>query len=1002
MSRYVDDHCALGAFEPEEALLLAHDGSECTLLEILGVSSIASTAEATAAFVDHVGGELGQPMQRPGHTVSISYEVSANTEMEVDRLHAAMRAAARQKSLDVDALLEESRRLTLAGATYVKVLVACWTEPAAAHKGEVKKARRKAQAQRAAMPPAAFAQDPFLRLEPLDATHAAFVARVLDALRTARVQARVLEPKGRARHDLREIRRALLFHETPDDWAPCAYGERTYPGAKETVDADASEFFAPRLNTQMMKARVSTDRSMRSMPVGGRSYALAMVDLFPREVYPFRDLVDAVRGGAEGGMPFRVCFHLEGGTYNPGLRQVLMGFASLVSPASKNAFRASQSIVALTKRDTKDIFLRTRVTACTWREPHEPEEVLERRRAYLIRAMTTWGGASISDTPFNPIAALYETVPGMTVGGRVAKGTFVPIGDTARMFPFHFSAPVFERGTSLFLTLDGQIAPHEAFSDKQNYWLTLCYATPGSGKSVLMNRLNVEFCAYYPGRRLPFLMVIDLGVSSSGFIELIKAGLPAEQRHLARYTRLVNDREHAVNPYDLGLGRRYPLDREREFVTRWMMELVGGEGMTDRTREELRQLVARLVKRLYQSKSDLEVSNAAANAWEPGIDTRVDEACARHGIALNSGKTRWLTIVDELSRRRDFVTAMRAQRHASPRLNDCSRVLAEKSLKDDFDAALIQYVRNAINDAIEKYPMFANPTKLDLGETRIVAIDLNDVAVRGGRREAKRNNALMFMIARNVFIQKIAGHEEEIPAMEFPSQHQEMYRDYWRDRYQNIQEAVKRLCMDEYHVTGGDENISEMVLADAREGRKWGLEIILLSQLLEDFRLLRSMASTVMILNAESKELRAEARKVFEFNDAVEGALKEHVHGPRPGKGANVLVRYKLNEDERWIVLRNVIGPTMLWALNTKRQDRLLRDELYRRMSVSEALRLLAARYETGTASDHWNKLLTAADEDTSIAKLLADEVISEYMRGKNHSKIHDWTTDRMPFPVMT
>ncbi len=1002
MSRYVDDHCALAAFEPDEAVLLAHDGSECTLLEVQGVGNIASTADATAAFVDHVGGELGQPMQRPGHTVSISYEVSANTEMEVDRLHAAMRAAARQKSLDVDALLEESRRLTSAGATYVKVLVAIWTEPAAVHKGEVKKARRKAQAQRAAMPPAAFAQDPFLRLEPLDGTHTAFVARVLDALRTARVQVRVLEPKGRARHDLREIRRALLFHETPDDWAPCAHGERTYPGAKETVNTDASEFFAPRLNTQMMKARVSTDKSMRAMPVGGRSYALAMVDMFPREVHPFRDLVDAVRGGAEGGMPFRICFHLEGGAYNPGLRQILMGFASLTSPASKNAFRAAKSIIALTKRDTRDIFLRTRVTACTWREPHEPEEVLERRRAYLIRSMTTWGGAGISDTPFNPIAALYETVPGLTVGGRVAKGTFVPIGDTARMFPFHFSAPVFERGTSLFLTLDGQIAPHEAFSDKQNYWLTLCYATPGSGKSVLMNRLNVEFCAYYPGRRLPFLLVIDLGVSSSGFIELIKAGLPAEQRHLARYTRLVNDREHAVNPYDLGLGRRYPLDREREFVLRWMMEAVGGEGLDSQTRDALRQLVARLAKRLYQSKSDLEVSNAAANAWEPGIDTRVDEACARHGIALTSGKTRWFTVVDELARRHDFVTAMRAQRHASPRLNDCSRVLAEKSLKDDFDAALIQYVRNAINDAIEKYPMFANPTRLDLGETRIAAVDLNDVAIAGEGKDAKRNNALMFMIARNIFLQKIAGHEEEIPAMEFPHQHREMYRDYWRDRYQDIQEAVKRLCMDEYHVTGGDENISGMVLADARVGRKWGLEIILLSQLLDDFRALRSMASTVMILNAESKELRAKAREVFEFNDAVEGALKEHVHGPRPGKGANVLVRYKLNEDERWIILRNVIGPTMLWALNTKRQDRLLRDELYRRMSVSEALRLLAVRYETGTASDHWNKLLTAADEDTSIAKLLADEVISEYIRGNNRNKTRDFATDRIPFPIST
>ena len=985
MSRYVDDHCALAAFEPGEPVLLAHDGSECTLLEVFGTGTVATTADATGAFVEFIAAELGQPMQQPGHTVSISAEFSSNMEAEVIRRHNAMRAAARQKSLDVDALIDESYSLTLAGASYIKVLVAIWTEPSAVNEKEIKKARKAAQAQRKEMPKAMLAQDPFLRLEPLDNTHMAFVMRVLDALRNAHVQARILKPKGRARHDLREIRRALLFHETPDDWAPRAYGERTYPGVKERVDEDASEFFAPRLNTQMMKARVSTDKSMRSMLVGGRSYALAMIDLFPREVYPFRDLVEAIRGGAEQAMPFRICFHLQGGSYNPGLRHVIMGFAGLVSPASKNAFKASQSIIELTKRDTGDIFVKTRVTACTWREPHEAEETLERRRAYLVRAMTSWGGASISDTPHTPIAALYETVPGLTVGGRIAKGTFVPLGDTARMLPFHFSAPVFERGTTLFLTMDGQIAPHEAFSSLQNYWLTICWATPGSGKSVLMNRLNVEFCAYYPGRRLPFLMVIDLGVSSSGFIELIKAGLPADQQHLARYTRLVNDARHAINQFDLGLGRRYPLDREREYVGRWLLELVGGEDLPNR--EELRQLVDRLVKRLYQSKSDLEVSNSSANAWEPGIDARVDDACARHRILLHSGRTRWFTIADEMAKRGDIVAAMRAQRHASPQLSDCSRVLAEKSVTDDFDKGLIRYVNNAVNAAIEKYPMFSNPTRLDLGETRIAAIDLNDVAIAGETKEAKRNNALMFMTARNVFIQKIAGHEEEIPAMEFPPQHREMYQAYWRSRYEDMQEAVKRLCMDEYHTTGGDENIAGMVLSDARIGRKWGLEIILCSQFLRDFKALKSIASTVMILNAENKEQRDEARSVFEFNDAVDHALKRHVHGPRPGKGSNILVRYKLNEDERWIVLRNVIGPTMLWALTTKREDRLLRGELYRRMAVSEALRLLAARYETGTASDHWNKLLTAADDDTSTAKLLADEVISEYVRGSNRSK---------------
>ncbi len=50
-------------------------------------------------------------------------------------------------------------------------------------------------------------------------------------------------------------------------------------------------------------------------------------------------------------------------------------------------------------------------------------------------------------------------------------------------------------------------------------------------------------------------------------------------------------------------------------------------------------------------------------------------------------------------------------------------------------------------------------------------------------------------------------------------------------------------------------------MSDAREGRKWGLELILVSQLLGDFAKLADMASTVLVLNADSNEIREKARE---------------------------------------------------------------------------------------------------------------------------------------------
>ena len=239
----------------------------------------------------------------------------------------------------------------------------------------------------------------------------------------------------------------------------------------------------------------------------------------------------------------------------------------------------------------------------------------------------------------------------------------------------------------------------------------------------------------------------------------------------------------------------------------------------------------------------------------------------------------------------------------------------------------------------------------------------------------------MFLISRHIYLSKISGFAEEIPKMDLPSDEalRAEYVRYWEARYHEIAETPKRLCMDEYHLTGGVETIAKQVKSDAREGRKWGLELILVSQLLADFDTLADMASTVMVLNADSNEIREEARRVFGFDLAVKSALERQVHGPQGRRGANL--RFKLREEERWIVLNNSLGPRMLWALTTKAEDRLVRDELYRRMAVNDALRILATRFPDGTAIEAWGRVAALArfGEDR-IAKTIVDQVLGEIM----------------------
>jgi intracellular multiplication protein IcmB len=589
----------------------------------------------------------------------------------------------------------------------------------------------------------------------------------------------------------------------------------------------------------------------------------------------------------------------------------------------------------------------------------------------------TWGEAVVADAAHDPLRGLCETIAGMTLQARVPPGSLAPLGDVAAMLPFHRPAEIFRQGQTMLTTPEGKPMPYEALSAEQLFWLTLFYATPGSGKSMLMNRLNVEFVAFSPGALLPFLGIIDVGVSSSGGIVLIRNALPAERAHEAYYIRPQNDREHAVNLLDLGLGRRTPLDRERTFIENFLTTLLKVD------HPEFALLVPRLIARVFQLKSDLEFSSSPA-VYQPNVDPEIDRLVGRHGIGVTE-RTRWWRLVDAFAERGLFVAAERAQRYAMPLLEDLARVLGEPMMAQDFTPDLVRLVQRALESAIEKYPMFARPTRLDLGPARVVSIDLQDVAVRHKSPEAERNNALMFMMARQVFLSKISGHADEIAKMDLPTDEgiRSAYVRYWEVRYHEIAETPKRLCMDEYHLTGGVESIAKQVKSDAREGRKWGLELILVSQLLADFDVLADMASTVLVLNADSNEVREEARRVFGFDETVKTALERHVHGPQGRRGANFLARFKLRDEERWIVLNNSLGPRMLWALTTKAEDRQVRDELYRRLTVNEALRILAAWFPDGTAIDLWNRVAGRARQgDDRIAKTIVDQVLGELVGG--------------------
>lgn len=978
--RTVDTFCDIGAVEEGEPLFISHSLDMGTLIEVQGIRTIVSDDDYLENMESRFASALTQILKRPGHSLSISYESSLNFDETLHKYVVEQRENALQKGLDIGAIIEDNAAVIARRARFEKVLIGVWTRRAAGVDEEVSRDMREADAKWRALPPARRAQNPFGKINALEGPHHAFVSRVLEALASARIQARVLQPGAKGeRYDLVEVRRALLYHETPRDWTPVGPGLRKYPGAKTAYDDDVSEFFSPTVAEQLLTETAVSSDNFRTLEMGGRRYAIAVTRLFPRSMTKFNSLLTTLlaEGGAKtASMPFRVTLHIEAQASVKALqtlKKIAAGMAGFASPSNRNLFQALKGLEAITNADD-DAVVVARLLATTWTEPDEAPKLLNTRRAYLSKAMQTWGDASVTDAPASPMRALAETVPGMVVSARSVAGTHAPLSDLAAILPFHRTAAIFDRGQTLYTTLDGKIMPIEAFSSEQQFWLTAIFATPGSGKSMYMNGANVGFAAFVRGPKLPFIAVIDIGTSSEGFIKMIEATLPVDRLHEVVYVRLQNNADHAINPLDISLGCRRPLSRERTFIENFVLTLFASD---DRN---IVPLVTRLIDRVYQMKSDLEMG-AHPNKWQRRLDPEIDTAADAMGIRLTE-RTTWWTLVDEFMLAGNVPMAMRAQRYAMPRLQDFNKILSEEVMVTDFNSELCKYCQRAIEGAIERYPVFSNTTKLDLGPARIVSLDLQDVADRAKTVEAHRKNTLFYMSARQVFLSKISGWKDEIIHMDFPD-HREtraVYKAYWEKHFGEISEMPKRLCMDEYHMTSGVDTISAQVLSDAREGRKWGLEIVLVSQFLADFEKIKNMASTIIILNGDTNETRKEAQEVFGFSDAVRAVLAEHVHGPKPPNGANFLARFKMSDEERWVLLNYSPGPQLQWALTTRQKDRSVREALYARVSPEAAWRILADRYPKGTAEDHWDRELARHnDKDGPLAEKVADQILREY-----------------------
>jgi intracellular multiplication protein IcmB len=957
-------------------VLVNHDGTLLSVLKIEGISALAGADEfdeLVAGLTNAFQGAMG----RPGHALQVYFSHDKqNIKKLIRDIYSPASATAKRLDLNLTDLFDERTDYLAQYCAEERVYFVLITRPFNLT-GEQLKAASKAKMKMlkdSKAPPFKNSQTIYAAVPELRDTHDAYVRAILNDLDQMHIFAKLLEV-----HDaVHAIRMTADPDYTADDWRASLPGDKISVREFNGFEGDPSDLLWPSLAKQVIP-RDAEALDLRTVRVGDKIYSSTFIDLFPKDVRPFIQLFSRI---LPSHIPWRISFLIESeGLSTIKLKGLLAAILSF-SSAQNRLISDSVNLLKYLQLNTDESIIRLRVVATTW-APEGKIPLLRQRSSELVKAVQGWGSTDVSEICGDPFAGFVSSMLGATLNST-AVATVAPLSEVISMLPITRPASPWSKGALLFRSPDGKPWPFQPGSTEQTTWIDLVYARPGSGKSVLSNAINLALCLSGGLSRLPRIAIIDIGPSSSGLISLLQEALPASRRHLVAYHRLRMTPDYSINPFDNQLGCRYPTALERAFLVNFMTLLTTPLG-AEKPYDGMPDLAGMVVDELYKSMAD----EFNPTPYSPGVEAFLDSILEEIGFIRDS-KSTWWEVTDSLYSAGFVHEAMLAQRYAMPLLADAASICRTPAIEDLYERitaptgeSLINAFSRMISAAVREYPILSRVTSFDIGDARIVSLDLDEVAKSGGDA-ADRQTAVMYMLARYVLARHYYLTEESLNNVP------EQYREYHKERVQEIREDHKRIVYDEFHRTSKSSAVREQVIIDMREGRKWKVQIALLSQSVDDFDpIMIDFATSIYIMDAGPSQAIDKTTAIFGLSETAKAALRNRVHGPRLG-GATFLAQFATKTGVNVQLLTLTLGPVELWAFSTTAEDAAVRNHLYRHLGPSEARRLLATLFPNGSVAKELEARLSGMKEKVglieeelkeSVVEQLINDILNAYSK---------------------
>lgn len=917
-------------------------------------------------------------MGRPGHVIQCWFQRDPQgTGQMIDAVLEPSRLTAERLQLDVADILSSRARHLPKFCADERMMIGVWTLKAALPKQTLANAGKQRQKAFSNIENiGAFSrtgtQNILATMPDLRNIHDSAVQTIHDALESSGFSVRRLSS-----HEMvREIRTAISPEVTPAQWRPCLPGDPVprMPRGPYRED-DLSEIGYPPLSWQIFPQDIERSKNRKFVTIGNRMYAPLFIEIPPMEIMPFSrlfNLIDAAK------LPWRISFMMEGGNSNSLGFKAMM--ASLLTWAGTFNRQIDEAVAALKRAEFEGVpSMRIRMALVTW-APAGEEDVLNDRIARLAKAVASWGNAEVREVTGDPMSGFVASCPLLTLDNS-ANVAVAPIEDVVRFLPVDRLTSFWDAGGVVFRTLDGRIIPFEPGSSRQSTSNYLFFAPPGKGKSVLMASINLASCIKSGIEVIPYITYLDIGPSSRYFVELMRDSLPDEQRHLATAIKFRMSRDYAVNVFDTQLGFRHPLPAEKSFLVDFLTQLATPAERTT-PYDSMSTLAGKVIDEAYRIFAD--TTKSKPKVYVRGIRPEIDALLDNHHYYPGRGEP-WWCIVDFLFEKGYTHEAYVAQRYAVPTLEDIAAVAQEPSISDlyrnvtvDTGEPLNAAFSRLLADSVRDFPVLSCETRFDVGDARILSIDLDEVAKDGGPA-AQRQSAIMYLVARFVGTKNFRMDPSII------KEAGELYREYYKIRVQDIHSTMKWVVYDEFHRTSFSPSVRNQVIVDLREGRKWNLGVMLASQSVDDFDAsIKEFSSAFFILNAGTPQNANKLQDIFGFNDTAKKMLLHHANGPTAA-GAPFLAQFLTNKGSSAQFLVSSISPVEAWGFSTTAEDVLIREKLSARIGSSYARNLLAQRFPGGSAKSEVERMRAEMkrgdDEDAGVIDRIVESLVEQFTK---------------------